>query len=672
MKKSISMLLILAAVLFAVIPAKQAAAAADAVDVARTVARNEAWKAITSGNAGSASVAIMEQGRLVYAEGFGMADREKSIPVDKDTLFNIGSISKVHCSLALLLLVDDGKVKLDGLVTEYLPEFKMADERYKEITVRMLLNHSSGLPGTVGPNSFGFTYHDDFYQDVLEILAKSKLKHRPGEMAIYCNDGFTLAEMIVARVGNMSYQSFIEQRILAPLGLTKTGPGVGQRQAKEPVARYYTPDGKAEPAEVVSLLGSGGLAATPEELCRFADAFSPDGQPLLSPRLLKEICSEQPTPFSDKLQGLRLTYGLGWDFANIASYKERGLKVLGKTGGTGNYTSMLYVVPERRISVAVLATGANSGTAQIADAVLTAYLVGRGWMNEAERCPTPPLQPQAAAKELKSYEGYYCNGIDLQRIELEQEKGLLQRYAIEDAAKTALPMLLHNAGRFYSGKKDDKNALYFTSVEGTSYLMNSVALFGVDMIACEKLATLSEPKRLGIDVDGRQWLRRNVKAYEGTMGASGHIIRSHLLKVLPGYVDFGGVKRIEGADFAGAAVHSTRDLTELRLLPKDGRTWAWLSGMLFMPAELARNAKNGENSVVIGGEGYNEWLKVRTAAVLSIAGPEKGRSILFDASGAVLYDSALAREPVFAPAGSWLELAGEVGDEFSVMVREGQ
>ena len=308
-------------------------------------------------------------------------------------------------------------------------------------------------------------------------------------------------------------------------------------------------------------------------------------------------------------------------------------------------------------------TSGNAGSASVA-------IMERGLLNEAEQWPTPLLQAQPAAEALKGYEGYYCNGNDLQRVSLEQEKGLLKRYAIEDAAETALPALLHNAGRFYSGKKDDKNALYFKSVEGTSYMMNSVALFGVDMVACEKLIGLLEPKQLGIDVDGKKWLRRNVKAYEGTMGTSGHIIRSHLPEALPGYVDFGGVKRIEGADFAGAAVHSTRDLTELRLLQKDGQTWAWLSGMLFMPAELAKKVEKAETDVEIGSAGYNEWLQVGTAAVLSIAGPENGRSIVFDASGAVLYDSALTRGPVFAPAGSWLELAGAKGERFSVTLRE--
>lgn len=81
----------------------------------------------------------MDDGQLVYAEGFGMADRAENIPVDAETIFNIGSISKLFCTTAVMLLVDDGLVELDNPVIQYIPEFTMVDDRYRNITVRMLL-----------------------------------------------------------------------------------------------------------------------------------------------------------------------------------------------------------------------------------------------------------------------------------------------------------------------------------------------------------------------------------------------------------------------------------------------------------------------------------------------------------------------------------------------------
>ena len=290
------------------------------------------------------------------------------------TLFNIGSISKVYVATAIMLLVDDGKVSLDKPVTDYLPEFKMADDRYKKITVRMLLNHTSGMPGTEGSNSFGFKYDDNIKQETINTLARAHLKHAPGAMAVYCNDGFTLAEMIVERVSGQKYIDFLNERIFKPLGLKNTGMGVGEIKGK-PVALYYDPKtGKIHPPETLSILGAGGLSSTAEELCRFADAFSAEGK-LLKKASLAEMKKAQPSAFWGKLRNPTISFGLGWDLTGLPRYDAAGVQVLGKSGGTGNYSSMVYTVPDKRISVAVIASGAESGAMKIALDILDAVLV---------------------------------------------------------------------------------------------------------------------------------------------------------------------------------------------------------------------------------------------------------------------------------------------------------
>lgn len=106
-----------------------------------------------------------------------MRDRINSIPVDAHTQFNIGSISKVFTAAAVLLLVQDGKVELGAPVTRYLPEFVARDARYKDITVRMLLNHSSGLPGTLWKNAFATEKNPKYVADTMAYLAESSLIH---------------------------------------------------------------------------------------------------------------------------------------------------------------------------------------------------------------------------------------------------------------------------------------------------------------------------------------------------------------------------------------------------------------------------------------------------------------------------------------------------------------
>src|SRR5690606_9413288 len=112
--------------------------------------------------------------------------------------------------------------------------------------------------------------------------------------------------------------------------------------------------GKKEPPEAVALLGTGGLGSTAVDLVRFADTFSESGVHILSPAARREMRAAQPDPFNGQLRRPGLPYGLGWDMTDIPRYREKGIQVLGKSGGTFQFTSMLYTVPDYRISVAVI------------------------------------------------------------------------------------------------------------------------------------------------------------------------------------------------------------------------------------------------------------------------------------------------------------------------------
>jgi CubicO group peptidase (beta-lactamase class C family) len=637
------------------------AAAAGAGNAAYT-ARTEVWKDIAAGKAGSAAVAIMDGGRIVYSEGFGMADRGRGVPVDRHTIFNMGSVSKVYVATAIMLLVDEGKVDLDQPVTKYLPEFTMADERYKDITVRMTLNHTSGLPGTTGWNNFGYAYNKDVYKDTLAALALSTLKHKPGEMSPYCNDGFTLAEMIVVRVSGMSFPDFLSERMFKPLGISNTGPGVGMRSETKTVkvARYY-PAGKLEPEppEVLSVLGAGGLSASAEDLCRFFDSFSGQGRQLLSAKGLAEMKRAQPAEFRGRFRGPDVSWGLGWDVTEHERYREQGIKVMGKSGGTGTYTTMVFTAPDKRITVAVIMTGANAGAIDIADKVLAAYLTDKGLMKKETKAVTPPVKAQPIPAELKAFEGYYYGGT-LLRMALDMEKGTLTVYRVADKTETPQFTAAYNDGYFHR----DDGKMYFAAIDGRRYFARYADGWKVDMIGAEKVEPAA-PAQMAAPVDGQLWLRKDAKAFEGTAAAVGNIVESGLVPALPGYMMFGGLMRIESPVFATMPVKSMRDLSEFRLVEKDGQMWAWCSGALFMPAELASVMTGGAASLVIGPDGYNEWLKVTEDSVLSFAKPGKGRVLVYN-DGAELYDSVTDSGEVFAPAGSFVMAVGEAGDAFTV------
>src|SRR5690606_5111880 len=122
----------------------------------------------------------------------------------------IGSVSKMIVAAATMQLVDAKLVDLDEPLTTYINDFKMADERYRQITPRMLLNHSSGLYGTHYENSMLFDDNDtQSHDELLRKLRSEHLKSDPGAYSVYCNDGFTLLEILVERVSGMSYTDYL-------------------------------------------------------------------------------------------------------------------------------------------------------------------------------------------------------------------------------------------------------------------------------------------------------------------------------------------------------------------------------------------------------------------------------------------------------------------------------
>ena len=642
-----------------------AAGAANPYERAITTTRSEIWQAINSGKCGSATAAITVEGKTVYAEGFGMANREKSIPVDSATLFNIGSISKVYVAAAIMLLVDDGKVSLDKPVMLYLPGFKMADKRYKKITVRMLLNHVSGIPGTEGSNSFGFKYDDNVKQETINTLSRAHLKHDPGAMQVYCNDGFTLAEMIVERVSGKKYIDFLNERIFTPLDLKNTGVSVAEIKGK-PAALYYdVKTGKSHPLEALSVLGAGGLSATAVDLCIFVDSFSAENK-LLKKASLAEMKKVQPSAFAGKLRQPMISFGLGWDMTGLPKYDEAGIQVLGKSGGTGNYSSMVFTVPDKRISVAVIASGMESGAMKIALDMLDAVLVEKKLIPEKEKPLLVSPEPKKLPQDSASFSGYYTGNVKLGQIVFDADKNTVTLFSFKEQEKTPAITLVYNDGYY---REPEGGSYYFTSIGKESYLVQRLSIDKIDVIAMQKINPLETPQSLKIDMDGKIWLRRNVAPSESIISAGSHFVKSLLYKDLPGYVDFQGIKKIESPEFAGMPFDSIRDQTELTLWEKDGNTWAWVSDMLYSPAQTAVVLKAGENSAQLGITGYNEWLVANEGMIVSFTRPKQGRIIIFSADDNATYDSAIDTGDAYCAKGSYIELMGSANDVFTIKAR---
>jgi CubicO group peptidase (beta-lactamase class C family) len=667
-KRLVSLLLVLV-LLLSVISLSSCQGGSGGTSYNKTIqlARDEIWKDINQGAASCGTVAILDNGEIVYSEVFGPADREKSVPTDSATIFNMGSVSKAFDATAVMLLVDDGKVKLDAPVTQYLPEFKMQDPRCKDITVRMLLNHTSGIPGTTYANNMGYGLNTTVYKETLKNLAGSQLKAAPGATAPYCNDGFTLAEMIVARVSGLDFADFCSKRIFGPLSLARTGVSVGQRNDKDYGVYYQAATGKKVPPETVSFLGAGGLSTTAKDLVIFADSFSTGGQKVLSKASIAEMTKAQPSEFSKTAQktiGLNpeMSYGLGLDLTDIPSFKEQGIKVIGKGGDTDDYHSMMVSAPDKRLSVAVLEAGRGSSAANIAVELLKSALVEKGLLKDKKTSVVPP-SPQPLPASYRGLAGRYMGDTSSYDLSFDFAANTVTLTIIKNGVVSRSIDMTYRDGKLHTA---NGTAFALISVDGKDCILSSVFGDSAYMSLGARLPAVGQPKALGIDINGMQWLWRNIKPFDGMTEAESQIITSVTSPDLPGYVDFTGIKRIGSPDFAGMAVSLIRDETELKLLSQNGQTWACVSEKIYSPIDTAAPLAVGDKSVTIGKEGYSEWFKAGENLVLNVQKPSRDRLIVFSSDGKPTYDSEIDTGEVFVPQGNMVEIAGNPGDAFKL------
>lgn len=350
----------------------------------------------------------IESGKVVFAEGA----QETATEGDAGQIYCIGSVSKVYVTTAVMQLVEQGKVDLDAPVTDYIDDFKMADERYKDITVRMLMNHTSGIFGSSLKNS-------DLYGDnssvstenTLKNLENQRLKADPGEYAAYCNDGFTLLELLVERVSGMSYTDYVEKNIAGKIGAENiyTAKNVLGNPA---LADIFPDSNNRYDTEYCMDLGSGGIYSTALDTCEFGSTFFKGDNRLLSEGSKNEMATlwSSTTDVSGNLKydpDYMDQNGLGWDMVDIPMYEEAGVKALYKGGDNTDYHAGLLVLPDEEVSVCVTTSGGSSGyNMAMAEALANIVLEEQGIEVEETTAPEVELK-ETVPDSYKKYEGYY-------------------------------------------------------------------------------------------------------------------------------------------------------------------------------------------------------------------------------------------------------------------------
>jgi CubicO group peptidase (beta-lactamase class C family) len=333
----------------------------------------------------------------------GVINASTGVAATADTVFQIGSNTKLLTTTLVMQLVEAGQVELDAPVRRYLPTFELAEPGAGEITVRHLLTHTSGIQGD---HFEDFGRGDDAVERYVGSLSQIGLIHRPGQMWSYCNSGFVLAGRVAEQVTGQPYHRLLAERICAPLGLRRTTVLAEEMLAGRCAVGHVTgPDGtpRVPPVVIMAMAQSPAgsrTVATAAELAAFArmhlaGGTARDGTRLLSAasvRAMQEVQGPRP-----RASDAALTQGLGWLMSDWS-----GVRVIGHGGGTIGQLSFLEAVPEHDL-VVVLLTNSGAGGALWRD--LSRWLFQELAGVRTPRVPRPAEPPPDLP--LENYTGTY-------------------------------------------------------------------------------------------------------------------------------------------------------------------------------------------------------------------------------------------------------------------------
>ncbi len=296
------------------------------------------------------SYAISIHNEVVLSDAVGVIDKKTKEDITEKATFNVASISKMYVTVAIMQLVEQGKIKLDDYVYQILPRFYMPDERYKKITVAMCLNHTSGLPGTEWKH-FATKEIDgvNYYDEVYHYFSVNKLKSEPGEYSVYCNDGFTIAELIVSEVSGMTYEDYIYQYITNPIGAESTRLS-GNLNADYPLVTEGD-----KPHEKLLVRGAGGITTCMLDLLKFGTLFLNKNNVISESS--KEFMAQKWGKSFLKEDTRSEDFGLGWDTVCLeVPHYDLGSNVCVKGGNSLYFYSRLIIIPKYDAVLAISAT----------------------------------------------------------------------------------------------------------------------------------------------------------------------------------------------------------------------------------------------------------------------------------------------------------------------------
>lgn len=340
------------------------------------------FQTLENNNKFMGSVALSENGKIIYTNTIGFSDVESKTKPNETTKYRIGSISKSFTSALVFKAVEENKLSLDTKISKYFPNIKNADK----ITVSNLLNHRSGIHSfTDNENYLSWNTQKKSEEELLKIIEDGGSDFEPDTEADYSNSNYVLLSFILEEIYKKPYSEILQEKIIKPISLKNTYVG-GKINLKSNEAHSYTFESnwiKETETDLSIPLGAGAVVSTPSDLLQFADALF-NGK-IISEKSLK------------LMETIKDDYGSG-----LFQMPFGTKKAFGHTGGIDGFSSNYGYFPEEKVAFALTSNGSNYTNNNIAIAVLSAVF------NQPYEIPTFKTLELPSA-DLDQYLGIYSS-----------------------------------------------------------------------------------------------------------------------------------------------------------------------------------------------------------------------------------------------------------------------
>ncbi|MEO8725184.1 MAG: serine hydrolase [Acidobacteriaceae bacterium] len=361
------------------------------------------------------SIALVDGQTIVWAQGFGYADPDKKVAATAETVYRVGSVSKLFTDIGVMQLVERGELNLDSPIQTYLPNFHPKNKFDGKITLRELMSHRSGLLREPPVGNYFETSEPTLEATVLS-LNNTELVYAPGTHAKYSNAGVAVAGYALQVKAGRPFAPYLKQTLLQPMGMTSSSflpePALIGRLAK---AYMWSYDGLnfAAPTFQLGMAPAGSMYSTVTDLGRFASVLfahgMASGRQVIKPETLDAMWKPQYASGNETLGNQKSGYGLGFGIS-----EQEGHRTIGHDGAIYGFASSFKAMPDDQIAAIAIATkdSSNAVTDHIVREALRLMLAARAHQPLPEIEETVAIPDEMVAR-LKGHYGERNTGVDL-------------------------------------------------------------------------------------------------------------------------------------------------------------------------------------------------------------------------------------------------------------------